>query len=298
MGFFKNLLKKKTKTVNIAIIGLDNAGKSTTLNFLVEGEPTETIPTVGVNYEKLSIGKKLVLNLIDLGGQRAFRKFWKGPIHDSSCLIFVIDSTDVERFEEARTELHDALDEFSRDLPVLILANKQDLPSAADKSELVHYMGLDLLDGRDWHIENTSAIEGTGLSEAFHWLYEHITGEKVKKSFVPKDIIIFQKTGVPVVSKSQLFGEGELAAGFLSAINTFISHVAEDKLNSITMGKHKVIFHYLKELMGAIILESFENEKVAMDMLERILIQITDSGLENAEKVLSNFVINEIKGCA
>ncbi|MFX0103822.1 MAG: ADP-ribosylation factor family protein [Candidatus Hodarchaeota archaeon] len=298
MGFFKNLMKKKVKTVNIAIIGLDNAGKSTTLNFLVEGEPTETIPTVGVNYEKLSLGKNIVLNMIDLGGQKAFRKFWKGPIHESQCMIFVIDSTDKERFIEARDELHGALDEFPRDFPVLVLANKQDLVTAADKSELIQIMGLDLLDGRDWHIENTSAIEGTGLSEAFHWLYEHITGEKVKRPFVPKDIIIFEKTGIPVVSKSQIFKESGLAAGFLSAINSFVSHVAEERLNSITMGKHKVVFHYLNELMGAIIVDSVDNEKAASDMLKSILGLISESGIENAEKVLTNFVINEIKGSA
>jgi tRNA U34 5-carboxymethylaminomethyl modifying GTPase MnmE/TrmE len=275
------MFKKKVKNVNIAIIGLDSAGKSTTLNFLVEGEATETIPTVGVNYEKISIGKNLVLNLIDLGGQ---------------CMIFVIDSSDEERFKEARSELHDALDEFQSNLPILILANKQDLASAVDKAELIKIFGLDLLDGRDWHIENTSALLGTGLSEAFHWLYEHITGEKVKKSVVPKDIIIFNKDGIPIISKSEIFKEGELAAGFLSAINSFISHVADDKLNSITMGKHKVVFQYMKELMGAIILESAENEKAAVEMLETVLSQISKNGIDNAEQILTNFVLNEIKG--
>ncbi|MFX0100272.1 MAG: ADP-ribosylation factor-like protein [Candidatus Hodarchaeota archaeon] len=281
--------------INIAIIGLDNAGKSTTLNFLVEGEPTETIPTVGVNYEQIKM-KKVDINMIDLGGQQAFRKFWKGPIQSSQCLVFVIDATDKVRFPEAADELYDALKIFPEDFPVLILANKQDLEGAASKEDIVEeFQMIEKLKGRDFHVEATSAITGSGLSEAFHWLYEHITGEKVKKNLVPKDIIIFDKNGVPIISKSEIFKESELAAGFLSAMNSFISVVAEDKLTSITMGKHKVIFQHMKELIGAIILTAQDSEKVAEGLLEKLLTEIVAAGMKSAETVMSNFILREIK---
>lgn len=48
----------------------------------------------------------------------------------STGLIFVLDSSDHERTAEARDELFGILDnEEMRGVPVLIIANKQDLPS-------------------------------------------------------------------------------------------------------------------------------------------------------------------------
>ncbi len=296
MGLFSRLFGKVKKKVNIAIIGLDNAGKSTTLNFLVEGEPTETIPTMGANYQQIQL-KKIQLNMIDLGGQKAFRQFWKGPLQSSQCMIFVIDSTDIERFLEAKEELENAMTLFPKNFPILILANKQDLDAAVPKVEIMRIFELhEKFNGRDWHIENTSALFGTGLSESFHWLYEHITGEKVKKMTVPRDIIIFDaSSGLPIISKSEIFKEGQLAAGFLSAMHTFVSTVAQDTITSITMGKNKILFQHMKEIIGAIILSAQENEKIAAKLLEDLLIEIIAKGIDMAEQVLTNFVIDKLK---
>ncbi len=282
--------------MNIAIIGLDNAGKSTTLNFLVEGQPSETIPTMGVNYQQIKL-KKIQLNLIDLGGQKAFRQFWKGPLQTSQCMIFVIDSADKERFGEAKEELINALELVPKQFPVLILANKQDLNGSVPKEDIIRTFELpNQFNGRDWHIENTSAITGAGLSEAFHWLYEHITGEKIKRTALPRDIIIFDaNSGLPIISKSEIFQEGQLAAGFLSAMHTFVSTVAKDTISSITMGRNKILFQHMKEVIGAIVLHAHENEQAAIGLLDELLVEIVSQGLSSAEQVLTNFVINRIK---
>lgn len=45
-------------------------------------------------------------------------------------IIYVVDSADYERFTESRDELHRVLKEDElRGVPVVVLANKQDLPS-------------------------------------------------------------------------------------------------------------------------------------------------------------------------
>jgi len=55
-------------------------------------------------------------------------------------LIFVVDSSDRARMEEAREELFGILEsDEMRGVPVVVLANKQDMPSRC------HYNSLDLL---------------------------------------------------------------------------------------------------------------------------------------------------------
>lgn len=294
MSFLKKLFRRSKKQVNIAIVGLDNAGKTTLLNFLIEGEPTETIPTMGVNYKEIKL-KKIKLNMMDLGGQVAFRKFWKGPIQTSQVLIFVLDGSDTERFDEANNELNNALELFPEDLPLLILVNKCDLDNFVNKDKIIEIFELDILLGRDWHIENTSALLGNGITESFHWLYERVSGKKIKKQLVPEDILIFNDSGIPIISKSKVFKESTLTAGLLSAINSFANSITNQDLTSLTMGNYKVIFQHMKEIVGALVMNSYENDKEGNKILNEILTEINTRGLEFAEQVLTNYILNKIK---
>ncbi|MBD3227065.1 MAG: GTP-binding protein [Candidatus Lokiarchaeota archaeon] len=294
MSFLKKLFGRSKKQVNIAIVGLDNAGKTTLLNFLIEGEPTETIPTMGVNYKEIKM-KKIKLNMMDLGGQVAFRKFWKGPIQTSQVLIFVIDGADPERFDEANKELNKALEIFPDDLPILILVNKCDLDNFVNKDRIIEYFEFDKLLGRDWHIENTSALLGHGLTESFHWLYERVSGKKIKKKLVPEDILIFNESGIPIISKSKVFKESTLTAGLLSAINSFVNSTTDQSLTSLTMGKYKVVFQHMKEIIGALVMNSYENDKEGNKILKEILEEINTRGLEFAEQILTNYILDKIK---
>ena len=76
MNFVKNILNWlrnrfwKDKELELSIVGLQNAGKSTLINSLSTGEFDEdTIPTVGVNIRAVKKGK-INLKIWDLGGQR------------------------------------------------------------------------------------------------------------------------------------------------------------------------------------------------------------------------------------
>lgn len=48
---------KKKRECKILFLGLDNAGKTTILYHLLNNETIPTIPTIGFNVERLSIGK-------------------------------------------------------------------------------------------------------------------------------------------------------------------------------------------------------------------------------------------------
>ena len=64
----------------------------------------------------------------DVGGQDKIRPLWRHYYTGTQGLIFVVDSTDRDRIDEARHELHKiANDREMRDVIILIFANKQDL---------------------------------------------------------------------------------------------------------------------------------------------------------------------------
>lgn len=63
----------------------------------------------------------------------------------------MVDSADRERLDEAGDELHRALSETELEgAPVLILANKQDLPGHMTMQEVVQALDLHSLRNRPW----------------------------------------------------------------------------------------------------------------------------------------------------
>ncbi|BHF81474.1 hypothetical protein SprV_0702460400 [Sparganum proliferum] len=93
--------------------------------------------------------------------------------------IFVVDSNDHERIDEARDELNRMLsDEGLRETPLLVLANKQDLPNAMQACEVTQRLGLSALQGRQWHVQVTCATSGSGLYEGLDWLTNTLSSAK------------------------------------------------------------------------------------------------------------------------
>ena len=77
---------------------------------------------------------------------------------------------------EQELELMLSEDEL-RGVPVLILANKQDMPGAMDHDEVSAGLGLDNIQNRQWQMFKTSAMEGSGLQEGFQWLANTLKGQ-------------------------------------------------------------------------------------------------------------------------
>ena len=61
-------------------------------------------------------------------------------------LIFVVDSNDRDRMEECKDELQRFLSEDElKDVCLLVMANKQDLPNAMSVEEITDKLGLNKL---------------------------------------------------------------------------------------------------------------------------------------------------------
>lgn len=86
-----------------------------------------TIPTVGFNVESVTY-KNVKFNVWDVGGQDKIRPLWRHYYSGTQGLIFVVDSSDTARLEEARSELHKIInDREMKDALLLVFANKQDI---------------------------------------------------------------------------------------------------------------------------------------------------------------------------
>ncbi|XP_042328515.1 ADP-ribosylation factor 6-like [Sceloporus undulatus] len=159
----------------ILLLGLDAAGKTTLLYKLKMNETVTTIPTVGFNVEKIQPVNNVTFTMWDVGGQDRIRVLWKHYYTNTDGLVFMVDSVDCERFEEARLELEALVN--ARDMegvPVVLLANKQDLPGAWPPMEVAEKMGLRKMPGKWWHVQGCCAVSGEGIPEAMEKLSEMV----------------------------------------------------------------------------------------------------------------------------
>jgi ADP-ribosylation factor-like protein 1 len=91
-------------------------------------------------------------------------------------VIFVIDSTDIDRLGTASDELAAMLNEEElKDAALLVFANKQDQLGAKGAGEISQALKLGELRDRNWSIVACSAIDGRGVSEGMDWLVVSIS---------------------------------------------------------------------------------------------------------------------------
>ncbi|KAI9895071.1 MAG: Arf GTPase arl1 [Vezdaea aestivalis] len=165
------------KEIRILILGLDNAGKTTLLYRLKIGEVVTTIPTIGFNVESVTYKN---LNFNDLGGQTSIRPYWRCYYANTAAVIFVIDSTDIERLGTASEELAAMLNEDElKEAALLVFANKQDQPGAKGAGEISEALKLGELKDRNWSIVACSAVDGSGITEGMDWLVVSVAGMHV-----------------------------------------------------------------------------------------------------------------------
>lgn len=170
------IVASKKRKARVLMIGLDSAGKTTILYRLKLGGDVQTVPTIGLNLEKLAQGK-ISLMLYDVGGQNNVRPLWRHYLPHPDAFIYVLDSSDRERVEEAASELHKILAK-ERSSKVLVFANKQDLPNALSPAQVGEQLTLNTLPNCIWHIQPTCATTGSGLSEGIDWLACALTEKK------------------------------------------------------------------------------------------------------------------------
>ncbi|XP_054849416.1 ADP-ribosylation factor-like protein 4D [Eublepharis macularius] len=172
------------QAIHVVVVGLDAAGKTSLLYRLKFQEFVKSVPTKGFNMEKIRVplggSRAITFQVWDVGGQEKLRPLWKSYTRRTDGLVFVVDSAEAERLEEARVELHRITrSSDNQGVPVLVLANKQDAAQALSVAELekvlsLHELGASTLS----HIQGCSAVTGLGLQQGLEKLYEMVLRRK------------------------------------------------------------------------------------------------------------------------
>lgn len=175
------------RNVKILFVGLDAAGKTTILYRLKLDEVVTTIPTIGFNVETIGFGN---VNYIawDVGLRSQTRALLRHYYPQTEALVFVIDSSDKDRYREAIEILCETLSEAELDGdPILILANKQDLHEVMSREEILSdLMTKDYLKRRKWEVFPVSGLQGDGLTEGLDWLTSVLTNTVPRSDYSEK----------------------------------------------------------------------------------------------------------------
>lgn len=182
-GLLTGLYKRCTQKpeLRVAILGLDNAGKTTLLHQLksllnsTRQFPLDSIPpTIGLNIGRASFGRVNIL-FWDMGGGESLRELWANYFDESHAILFVLDAADEARFPEVRRELEGLLaDSRLAGVPVLVAANKQDLPGAWPAEDVATKMGVAGIRSRALCVHGISGLERSGLREAITWVTQAV----------------------------------------------------------------------------------------------------------------------------
>ncbi|CAE8678685.1 unnamed protein product [Polarella glacialis] len=188
MGALQSLLCRRE--LRLLMVGLGSSGKTSINQWWKHRRSAgATTPTQGFNIETFEHGsgsRRQAFAVWDIGGHHTTQMrqgLWRHYTAATDGLVFVVDCCDRERLPTARETLHDILREFAEALSgvaLLVLANKQDLPSAVSVAELTGHLGLEELAGQGacgrWHVQpcRANSDAGEGLAEGLDWLCERI----------------------------------------------------------------------------------------------------------------------------
>ncbi|KAJ0394072.1 hypothetical protein P43SY_010111 [Pythium insidiosum] len=176
MGLWNYLFSKAE--LHLLIVGLDDAGKTTILEQLKgifgkkPGIPLDKIPpTVGLNLARVDIRRCRVI-CWDLGGQERLRVIWSKYYSESHGIVFVVDSANEQRLDEAKQTLQTLLSHAElADIPLLLLANKKDLENAHSVEAIRDRMDIEGHSG-PLAAHSTCALTREGIEVAMNWLVD------------------------------------------------------------------------------------------------------------------------------
>ena len=160
-----------SKELELSILGLQNAGKTTFVNVLANNKFDEdTIPTIGFNYRKLKKGK-VEFKLWDLGGQPRFRDSWEKYCRTADCIIYIVDSADLGNLDVSKIQLQQLLTSQNLEgIPLLVLGNKNDLESACNEEKLCQTLELNSIKDRTVAVYSVSCKNMVNIENVLNWL--------------------------------------------------------------------------------------------------------------------------------
>lgn len=107
----------------------------------------------------------------DIGGQEQYRSEWSRYTKGCDVVLYVVDAAAPHKLPTAKRELHKLLDDGSiGTTPMLVLANKIDIPEHVGESELIEKLQLNYVMETPWMVLPISALQVTNIDQVVEWL--------------------------------------------------------------------------------------------------------------------------------
>lgn len=107
----------------------------------------------------------------DVAGQPKFRNMWDRYARGADAIVYVVDAADRQSIPTSSSELQSLLQVPSlAGVPLLVLANKNDLPEALGVDDLIAAMELDKIQNRPVSCYSTSNKTKHNLDIVLAWL--------------------------------------------------------------------------------------------------------------------------------
>jgi small GTP-binding protein len=153
--------------IKIVVTGPEATGKTTFIRKFAENQALSTEyegKTVALDFCRRSVSG---IDIFAFGtpGLKQYEFMRKILVQGAQGLLVLFDSTDPESFRAAVKMIPRLLDYLAEKVPVVLVANKQDLPGALD----VSYFSLI---SNSLPVVGTSAKTGEGIDNAIHMLLD------------------------------------------------------------------------------------------------------------------------------
>ena len=303
IGEFQKTPKDEMK--KIVLIGLSNAGKTCIYERVFEGKtPWELLhsaATKGIAYREYEVGKMTKPMIWDLGGQQQYLDEYHNVLRDNifrkaSILLYVIDVTDTDRYEDARAEFEWSVKQiisFNPEAVINVFFHKIDL--VHDQDAVIAYLKK-LLSQNISHkiLFHSTSIFGQSLFSAWSEIIREISPKTtfinsilrtLKNHEGIKDAVLLEKsTGLACGSTLEISDE-EIAVGMLSLLIVTINKVTKEmKLQNFRDFKLKtdafsiLINNVTEDLLLIIILTN-------TNLNNEIILEIEEIGKEVSKQI-------------
>lgn len=175
----------------IVFYGPSLGGKTTALRWLYGGVEglrkgdftsieDETNRTLFFDYVPMSAGGRVIFDVFTVAGQKRHKHQRKVVLKGVDGIIFVADSDpeqkeeNIDSFEELKLFLGDSL---GREIPIVIMLNKRDLPNRMSRDEMLDSLGL----GDNIPVYETIAIQGVGVKRSFQAIAREVVLKRMYK---------------------------------------------------------------------------------------------------------------------
>jgi len=286
----------------IILIGLSNAGKTCIYERVFEGkkpwELMHSASTKGISYKKYKVGSMTKPMIWDLGGQQQYFDEYHTTLRNdifkkASILLYVIDVTDVERFENSRIELEWSVDQvklLNPDTIINVLFHKIDL--VHDKDILIPYLKKFLSQNIPHKINYyPTSIFDESLFRVWSEIIREISPKTtfinsilklLKNQHGVQDAVLIEKSTGLACGSTLEQSEEDIFIGMLSLLTITIDKVTREmkfknfmEFKLKTESNHVVLTNVTDDLMLVVILNSASLNKEVLDEIESSGIEVT-----------------------